>query len=258
LKPFPVPVDQDGIRVEELGRLAAQAVIVTPAHQYPTGVALSPGRRAALLEWAVRNNAIVTEDDYDAEYRYDRDPVGALQGLAPDHVIYAGSASKILAPGLRLGWLLLPGHLTGALSSEKTHADLGSDVTAQLALANFIETGELDRHLRRTRRTYRARRAALIDAIHTHLPDAQIQGVAAGLHVLAILPSETSETKLTAAAAARGVSVHGLSRHRANPTAGPPGLILGYANLPEPAIKRGIRELAIARKQTRARVGRRR
>jgi GntR family transcriptional regulator / MocR family aminotransferase len=250
LETLPVPVDQDGLRVEELDRLAAQAVIVTPAHQYPTGVVLSPGRRAALLEWAVRNNAIVIEDDYDAEYRYDRDPVGALQGLAPDHVIYAGSASKILAPGLRLGWLLPPSHLTGALSSEKAHADLGSDVPAQLALAHFIETGELDRHLRRTRRTYRARRDALIDAIYTYLPDAQVQGVAAGLHALALLPSQTSEAALTAAAAARGVSVHGLSPHRASPAAGPPGLILGYANLPEPAIKRGIRELAIARKQT--------
>ncbi len=250
LETLPVSVDQHGLRVEELDRLAVQAVIVTPAHQFPTGVVLSPGRRAALLDWAVRNDAIVIEDDYDAEYRYDRDPVGALQGLAPDHVIYAGSASKVLAPGLRLGWLLVPGHLTGALSSEKIHADLGSDVPSQLALADFIQTGELDRHLRRTRRRYQARRAALIDAIHTHLPDTQIQGVAAGLHALALLPSKTSETALTAAAAARGVCVHGLSRHHANPTAGPPGLILGYANLPEPAIRRGIRELAIARNQT--------
>src|SRR5258707_3300016 len=151
LEPLPVSVDQHGLRVEELDRLAVQAVIVTPAQQFPTGVVLSPGRRAALLDWAVRNDAIVIEDDYDAEYRYDRDPVGALQGLAPDHVIYAGSASKVLAPGLRLGWLLVPGHLTGALSSEKIHADLGSDVPSQLALADFIQTGELDRHLPRTR-----------------------------------------------------------------------------------------------------------
>jgi GntR family transcriptional regulator/MocR family aminotransferase len=249
LETLPVAVDEHGIRVEELGHIAAQAVIVTPAHQYPTGVALSPERRAALMKWAVHNDAIVIEDDYDAEYRYDRDPVGAIQGLAPDHVIYAGSASKILAPGLRLGWLLLPSHLTGALSSEKIHADLGTDVPTQLALANFIEAGELDRHLRRTRRTYRARRTTLIEAIRTHLPDAQVQGVAAGLHALALLPSETNETALTAAAAARGVNVHGLSRHRANPTAGPPGLILGYANLAEPAIESGIRELAIARRR---------
>jgi GntR family transcriptional regulator/MocR family aminotransferase len=249
LEVVPVATDEHGIRVEELDRVGVQAVIVTPAHQYPTGVELSPERRAALLEWAVHNDTIVIEDDYDAEYRYDRDPVGAFQGLAPDHVIYAGSASKILAPGLRLGWLLLPGHLITALGSEKTHADLGSDVPAQLALASFIEAGELDRHLRRTRRTYRARRAALIDALHTHLPDAQIQGVAAGLHALALLPSETDETVLTAAAATRSVNVHGLSRHHDNPAAGPPGLILGYANLPEPAIRRGI-HLAIARKHT--------
>jgi GntR family transcriptional regulator/MocR family aminotransferase len=250
LEVLPIAVDQHGIRVEELDRVTAQAVIVTPAHQYPTGAVLSPSRRAELLEWAARNDAIVIEDDYDAEYRYDRDPVGALQGLAPDHAVYAGSASKILAPGLRLGWLLMPGHLTGPLSSQKIHADLGSDVPGQLALANFIETGELDRHLWRTRRIYRMRRAALIDAIHTYLPDAEIQGVAAGLHALALLPSTTSEAALTEAAAARGVSVHGLSRHRANPIAGPPGLIMGYANLPEPAIQRGIHELAMARGQT--------
>jgi GntR family transcriptional regulator/MocR family aminotransferase len=250
LEPVPVPVDQDGIRVAELDGIAADAVIVTPAHQFPTGAALAPHRRAALLEWAARNDVLVIEDDYDAEYRYDRDPVGALQGLASERVLYAGSASKILAPGLRLGWLLVPDALADAVATEKIHADLGSDVPGQLALADFIETGELDRHLRRTRRSYRSRRDALIEALHTHLPDAQIQGIAAGLHALAVLPSDTDEAALIANAATRGVSVHGLSWHRANPPTGPPGLILGYANLPESTMEHGIRELALARGQS--------
>jgi GntR family transcriptional regulator / MocR family aminotransferase len=244
-----VPVDDEGISVADLRRLGVDAVIVTPAHQYPTGAALSAERRTALVEWASASNAIVIEDDYDAEYRYDRNPVGALQGLAPDRVIYAGSASKVLAPGLRLGWLLAPEQLLAALTEQKVHADLGSNVPAQLALASFIEEGELDRHLRRSRRVYRTRRSALIDALQTYLPDARIAGIAAGLHALALLPDGTDEAVWIAEAGRRGVSVHGLSWHRADPMQGPPGLILGYAHLPEAAIAQGIQRLAATHRQ---------
>jgi GntR family transcriptional regulator / MocR family aminotransferase len=249
LEVIPVPVDSEGIAVTELTRLAVDAVIITPAHQYPTGAVLPPGRRRSLLDWAAQRGATVIEDDYDAEYRYDRDPVGALQGLAPDRVVYAGSASKILAPALRIGWLLLPDHLTDALTTAKIHADLGSDALIQLALASFIDTGELDRHLRRSRRSYRARRDMLLDSIHSHFPDATIEGIAAGLHALALLPDGANDAALTAQAASQGVLVHGLSWHRAAPSDGPAGLILGYANLSEPAIQQGIRKLAEIRSE---------
>ena len=140
-------------------------VIVTAAHQYPTGAVLSPERRAALVAWAERRDGIIIEDDYDAEYRYDREPIGAIQGLSPDHVVYAGSASKTLAPGLRLGWLLVPESLADGVARAKQVADLGSPAIDQLAFADFIRHGELDRHLRRLRVTYRARRDRLLEAL---------------------------------------------------------------------------------------------
>src|SRR5918999_66575 len=147
------------------------AVMITPAHQFPLGVVLAPDRRAALLDWAAHTGAVVLEDDYDAEYRYDRQPVGAVQGLAPDRVAYAGSTSKTLAPGLRLGWLVVPDHLLEAVTAAKASDDLGTPVVEQLALADFLERGQLDRHLRRTRAVYRARRDALVDALERLLPD---------------------------------------------------------------------------------------
>src|SRR5262249_14806934 len=143
IRPIPVPVDDDGIHVDELARSGTRAALLTPAHQFPLGVVLAPARRAALLSWARERNAYLIEDDYDAEYRYDRPPVGALQGLAPEHVIYAGSASKMLAPALRVGWLVLPGALTDAVAALKYRSDLGSPAIEGLAFAHYLQSGAL-------------------------------------------------------------------------------------------------------------------
>jgi GntR family transcriptional regulator/MocR family aminotransferase len=184
----------------------------------------------------------VIEDDYDAEYRYDREPVGALQGLAPERVAYAGCASKVLAPGLRLGWLVLPSALVDAVTREKALDDLGTPVLDQLALADFLERGELDRHLRRMRPRYRARRDALVAALARELPDWRVGGVAAGLHLLASLPDDLDERGFLAAARERGLVLHGLGWFRVAP--GSPGVALGYGALTPAAIEHGIGELA--------------
>jgi GntR family transcriptional regulator/MocR family aminotransferase len=218
------------------------AVMITPAHQFPLGVVLAPDRRAALLDWASRAGAVILEDDYDAEYRYDRQPVGAVQGLAPDLVAYAGSTSKTLAPGLRLGWLVVPGHLIGAVTAAKESDDLGTPVVEQLALADFLERGQLDRHLRRTRSIYRARRDALVVALERLLPDCPPAGVAAGLHLVVHLPAGTDEQAVLDAARSRGLGLSGISEHRVEP--GPPALLLGYGRLPEPAVEPAVRLLA--------------
>jgi GntR family transcriptional regulator/MocR family aminotransferase len=245
LEPVPIPVDALGLRVDVLAKAAADAVVVTPAHQYPTGAVLGPERRGALLEWAERNETVIVEDDFDAEYRYGVNAVGALQGLAPERVVYAGSASKRLAPGLRLGWLLTPPSLAQDLTLEKALDDAGSNVVDQLALADFITRGELDRHLRRMRQHYRARRDTLLEALERRLPDARVEGIAAGLYALVLLPPGVDESALIASAAERDVGMEGLSWHRFRP-AGPPGLLLGYANLPQPSIDNGIHRIAEA------------
>lgn len=238
----PVPVDEQGLCVEELARTDAAAVLVTSAHQFPTGVVLGPERRAALIEWAGEERLIV-EDDFDGEYRYDRVAVGALQGLAPEHVAYIGSASKRLAPGMRLGWLLMPSWMAWELTAAKAVEDGGSEVIGQLALCDFILRGELDRHMRRMRLHYQHRREALLDALTRWLPDARIVSPgAAGLFELIELPEDVHEARLLRAAGARGVGMEGLSWHRFA-SGGPPGLVLGYGNLSEPAIEQGVRLL---------------
>ena len=243
LEIVPVPVDDEGLRTDALEAAGRpDAVMVTPAHQFPLGVVLAPERRAALVDWAARAGAVVLEDDYDAEYRYDRQPVGAVQGLAPDLVAYAGSTSKTLAPGLRLGWLVVPEGLLGAVTAAKESDDLGTPVVEQLALAHFLERGELDRHLRRTRAVYRARRDALVAALATFLPDCAPAGVAAGLHLVVHLSSGTDERAVLEAARSRGLGLAGISEHRMRP--GPPALLLGYGRIPEPAIEPAVRALA--------------
>jgi GntR family transcriptional regulator / MocR family aminotransferase len=244
LEPVPIPVDGRGLRVDLLAAAATDAAIVTPAHQFPTGVVLAPERRAALAEWAGDADAIVIEDDYDAEYRYDRAPVGALQGLAPDRVAYAGSVSKTLAPALRLGWLIAPEPLAGGIAAAKAADDLGTPVLEQLALAEFLERGELDRHLRRTRATYRARRDALVAALARHMPGCAPAGVAAGLHMVVRLPEHADERAVLERARARGIALHGLSEHALRPA--PPALLLGYGRIAQPAIEAGVRTLAAA------------
>jgi GntR family transcriptional regulator/MocR family aminotransferase len=240
-----VPVDAEGLRVDLLEAAGPlDAVIVTPAHQFPLGVVLSPARRAALVDWAAEAGAIVLEDDYDPEYRYDRAPVGAVQGLAPDHVAYAGSVSKTLAPGLRLGWIAAPGHFAEELVAAKRRDDLGTPVVEQLALADFLERGELDRHLRRTRVVYRARRDALVEALADLMPEAAVEGVAAGLHLVVGLPGGVEEDACIAAAEERGIALAGIAEHAVEPR--PPALLLGYGRIAEPAIARGVAALVAA------------
>lgn len=246
----PVPVDEDGLQVERLqaARKAdgssgpVDAVMVTPAHQFPLGFVLAPDRRAALLDWAAHTGALVLEDDYDAEFRYDRQPVGAVQGLAPELVAYAGSISKTLAPGLRLGWLVVPEGLLDAVTAAKASDDLGTPVVEQLALADFLERGELDRHLRRTRAVYRRRRDVLVAVLARLLPECAVAGVAAGLHLVVRLPAGSDEQAVLAAARSRGLGLSGISEHRLAP--GPPALLLGYGRLPEPAVEAAVRRLA--------------
>jgi GntR family transcriptional regulator/MocR family aminotransferase len=248
LEVVPVPVDERGLCTDALADVDADALLVTPAHQMPLGVVLAPERRAALLAWAQAHDAYVIEDDYDAEHRYDREPVGALQGLAPERVIYAGGASKLLAPALRLGWLIAPHALLPPLAFEKGLDDLGTAVLSQLTFADFLGRGELDRHLRRMRPRYRARRDALIAALARELPAWRISdGIAAGLHVLALLPDVVDEAAFLAAASERGMRLHGLSWFRAGPPSTnqlPPGLVLGFGNASEPALARAVAQLA--------------
>jgi GntR family transcriptional regulator/MocR family aminotransferase len=246
-----IPVGEHGIRIDALERTDADALVLTPSHQWPTGAVLSAQARAAVLRWAQRRGALVVEDDYDAEYRYDRAPIGAMQGLAPEHVVYAGTASKTLAPGLRLGWLVAPSRLVGDLAEAKALADRGSPVLDQLAFADFLERGELDRHLRRMRPLYRRRRDALVGALRERLPDLEPAGIAAGLHLVAYLPGDLDETTLVDAAARRGVALHGLAPYRVS-HAGRPGLIFGYATLDERTIEEGIAVLADVVTEARA------
>jgi GntR family transcriptional regulator/MocR family aminotransferase len=241
----PIPVDGEGLRVDLLERSEAAAVIVTPAHQFPTGAVLSSQRRAALVEWAERGERLIIEDDFDAELRYDRTGVGALQGLAPERVAYIGSASKRLVPGMRLGWMLTPSWLGWPLISVKAIEDRGSEAIGQLALHDFIERGELDRHLRRMRLRYQRRREALMESLDRHLPEAKVEEGAAGLYELAGLPEGIDEATLVSAAASRGLGVEGLALHRFKP-GGPPGLVLGFAGMPEPGIEQSIRSLGEA------------
>jgi GntR family transcriptional regulator/MocR family aminotransferase len=218
-------------------------VLVAPAHSYPTGAVLSPARRAALVEWAQHNDGLVIEDDYDAEFRYDRAPVGALQGLAPDRVAYAGCASKTLTPALRLGWIMLPRALVDDVVREKLFDDMGSTLLEQLALARFIDTGGLTKHLRRVRPIYRRRRDAALEALAVSLPDATPTGVAAGLHLYVQLPSSCDELGLTESACAEGLLIEGARWHWSNPQSAPPALVLGYGSIDESAIRNGLQLL---------------
>ena len=240
LEAVPVAVDEHGLNADTLARLDLGAVSVTPAHQFPTGTVLDPGRRAAVVAWARERGAFVLEDDYDGQFRYDRQPIGSLQGFAPDLVIYGGSASKTLAPALRIGWLILPPVLTIALRPE--HGTLrGTPPTIdQLILADLIERGDVDRHLRRQRQRYRRRRNALLEALAAALPEAQVRGAAAGLFVVLLLPTSYHETVVASAVADLGVRVETLGAQKQA------ALIVGYANLPEAAAADAVATLAAA------------
>lgn len=240
-----VPVDKDGMRVDVLPRARAQAVLLTSAHQFPLGGVLSPDRRQWLIHWAQQSGAYVIEDDYDAEYRYDRQPVGALQGLAPAQVIYAGSASKILAPSLRLGWLVVPPALRPAVVERKRYSDINARSLEQLIYAEFLRNGELDRHLHRMRTLYSRRRDVLLRALARHLPEWSTAGTAAGLHLVARLPADCSESQVVRAAAQHAIRVYPMQDYCQRAVQGP-ALVLGYGSLPESQIEHGICRLAQA------------
>ncbi|MGP9016927.1 MocR-like pyridoxine biosynthesis transcription factor PdxR [Streptomyces sp. BR1] len=240
LTSVPIRVDEYGIDVRALTATDARAVVLTPAHQWPTGVVLGAERRRELVEWAVRRNAYVIEDDYDAEFRYDREPVGALQGLAPDRVIAIGTVSKSLAPALRIGWMLCPPALTEPIVAHKRLSDRGSPTLDQLALAKLIESGRFDRHLRRMRTTYATRRTALLEALAEHAPHIEVTGLAAGFHAVAHLGEGADEEAVIAAARARSVGLYGMSQCRSTRTPAPARLVLGFGNVGERAIRAGI------------------
>jgi GntR family transcriptional regulator/MocR family aminotransferase len=244
LQQIRVPVDEDGLRVDLLSRTDARAVMVTPAHQYPTGAVLSPSRRTALLEWAVQRRAIIIEDDYDAEYRYDREPIGSLQGRAPDYVAYIGTASKMLSPALRLGWLALPAQLVDEVARVKFTADRGSPALDQLALADFLDRGELDKHLRKTRQIYRSRRDELVTALREHAPELRVRGVAAGLHLLVEFPHVVDEQRIVEAAAKHSIRVVASRSFRTERKDQPKALVLGYGRIDESKIEEGIHRLS--------------
>ena len=216
-------------------------MVVTPAHQFPTGVVLAADRRRELIGWT-RAGGLLIEDDYDAEHRYDRPPVAALQGMAPAGVAHLGSVSKTLAPALRLGWLLAPAGLRDEVIERKRWSDITSPAPGQLALAELITSGGFDRHLRLVRTRQRQRRDALLAALAQHLPRARVQGVAAGLHLLVTLPELDDDQALAAAARDHGVAVHPLSWHRTSP--GPPGLVIGYAATTPDRLHEAVRRLA--------------
>jgi GntR family transcriptional regulator / MocR family aminotransferase len=245
LEAVPIPVDDDGMKVAELAAHDLDAVLVTPAHQYPTGAVLSATRRGELAAWAQRRDATILEDDYDAEYRYDHDPMAALQGLAPAHVAFVGTVSKTLAPALRIGWIVVPPQLATEVEMEFRVSAAMPPTLDQVALASMIEEGALDRHLRAMRRRYRIKRELLIETLGRHA-DVRMSGAAAGLHVAAWLPDGCREREVALRARETGVAVHELHRHCATHFQWPPALLLGYALPTEQEIATGARLLADA------------
>jgi GntR family transcriptional regulator/MocR family aminotransferase len=235
---LPAPVDAHGVRPEELGEAAA--VVVTPAHQYPTGVTLHPERRRALGDWARARGGLIVEDDYDGEFRYDRQPVGALQGMAPGQVVYLGTASKTLGPALRLGWMVLPAHLVDAVADAKLHSDHHTETIGQLALAELIDSHAYDRHVRACRLRYRRRRDQLL---HRLGAGRSVHGIAAGLHALIDVPDEAA---VLARAEAEGLALGALGDHwQAGRREGrPQGLVVGYGTPRERVYPEALEVLA--------------
>ncbi len=235
------PVDGDGMQVDGL---RGEAVLTTPAHQFPTGAVLSGPRRRALLAWGRAEDSLLIEDDYDAEFRYGQESVRALQGLGPEHVAYVGTASKTLSPALRIGWVVLPARLVDEAVRLKNLLDAGSPTFPQLALASLIRSGDYERHLRRVRAVYRHRRDRLIQALATHLPGLPVEGIAAGMHVLLRLPPGVDDGAAAARAERAGVRVAALSAFaRAAPGR---GLVLGFGRIPEEHVEAAVAALAAA------------
>jgi GntR family transcriptional regulator / MocR family aminotransferase len=228
LEVLPVPVDGEGLIVERLAASSAEAVLVTPAHQCPLGATMSPRRRAALLAWAEANDALVIDDDYDGEFRYDRQPVATLQGLDPEHVVYTGTTSKTLAPGMRLAWLALPPSLIDPAVEQRGMADRYAPALDQLALSELIDHGDFDRHVRQMRLRYRRRRDRLLAALESMCPQLETHGIAAGLHIVLEFPAGVSEAEMVTAAQDRSIGLYGLERFWQGQGDHLQGLVIGY------------------------------
>ncbi len=247
LATVPIPLDGDGLRVDALAASGADVGVVTPSHQFPTGAVMGPERRHALLAWARTGDRLVIEDDYDAEFRYDRRPLAALQGLDPARVAYVGTASKTLAPALRLGWVLAPAALAPALAAAKLAAASGAPTLDQRARAPLIASGEHDRHLRRARRAYAERRDRLVAALARAVPEGRIEGAAAGVHLVLALPVPLDPRRLRKATAAHGVVADDIAARRHGAAVpGPTRLVLGYGRIPTAGVEAAVAGLAAA------------
>jgi len=233
------PVDADGLRTDALRDLVADAVVVGPAHQYPTGVVMTAARRVELVRWAAMRGRLVIEDDYDAEFRYDRKPIGAIQGLDPSRVAHIGTASKTLVPAIRLGWASLPADLVAAVQAEKTIADSGSPAIDQLAMGNLLSTGVYERQVVRARLEYQRRRDLLVRALSHQFSGFEVRGAAAGMQLLLRLPRGIDDVAIAVAAASNGIGIRALSPLHLVPSSDR-GLLLGYGRLPEGRIDQAV------------------
>jgi GntR family transcriptional regulator/MocR family aminotransferase len=242
LRVVALPVDADGATPAGLDNL--DAVLLTPAHQFPTGAVLSARRRIEFAAWAAKSGGVVIEDDYDGEFRYDRRALGAMQALAPNDVVYAGTASKTLAPGLRLAWLVVPTRLMSAVVGSQAAVDSRTAVLDQLTLAEFIDSGRYDRHIRRSRLAYRHRRDRLVATLARRVPGGTVRGLPAGLQVLLDLPAGRHETDVVAHAAARELAVEGLATYAADGTEHTPALVIGYGTPPPHAYTTALARLS--------------
>jgi GntR family transcriptional regulator/MocR family aminotransferase len=246
LRPHAIAVDGHGAVVDELLGSDVRAAVLTPAHQFPIGSVLGAARRQAAVRWADTCGGYLIEDDYDGEFRYDRQPVGAVQALDPERVIYAGSVSKALAPGIRVGWLVLPSSLVAGVVEAKERADGGGSVLDQLTVARLIVDGGYDRIVRRRRLGYRRRRDRLVQELGARAPGARISGIAAGLHALLELPRGTTEAQVVAAAAGRGLRLDGLGTFAAAGHDDRPAVVVGYSRPPDHAFTTALARLVAA------------
>ena len=246
LEAVPVRVDEQGMVVSELAAAGVDAVVMTPAHHYPTGAVMTAERRSALIAWARERKALIVEDDYDVEYRFGAEPMASLQGLAPDLVAFVGTTSKTMAPALRLAWIVPPPHLIDEVEQVMLVTGVTPPTLDQVALARFIESAALERHLRAMRRRYRAKREILVDALGRYLPQVRVSGAAAGLHLLAWLPDGVDEYGTAMRARRSGVGLHELHRHCTTYAPAAPALLLGFAFPAESDLVTATRLLADA------------